>query len=91
MAEIKIYDAGDRIKMYARFSPTDPAIIQFLLSNNSADVVTYQYGLDAEVTRIFEGYYCLEYDIPSAGYWSYKVVGTGPVAAVETWFFIARS
>jgi len=95
MAEIKIYDAGDRIKMYATFTPTDPATVQFVLYNgnveHSAYVATYEYGVDAEVTRLSEGAYVLEYEIPTAGYWRYKVIGTGIVMAVETWFFIARS
>ena len=94
MAEINIYDAGDRIKMYATFTPTDPAVVKFELYTGTTHVVyvaTYQFGVDPEVTRLSEGVYVLEYEIPTAGYWRYKVIGTGAVMAVETWFFIARS
>jgi len=91
MAEINIYDAGDRIKMYATFTPTDPAVVKFELYIKTVYVATYQFGVDPEVTRLSEGAYVLEYEIPTAGYWRYKVIGTGAVMAVETWFFIARS
>ena len=91
MTDINIYDAGDRIKMYATFTPTDPVTIKFELYMKTVYVATYQFGVDAEVTRLSEGVYVLEYEIPTAGYWRYKVIGTGAVMAVETWFFIARS
>ena len=95
MAEINIYDAGDRIKLYATFTPGDPDVVKFELYNgnveHSAYVATYEYGLDTEVTRLSEGVYVLIYEIPTAGYWRYKVIGTGAIMGVETWFFIARS
>ena len=95
MAEINLYDAGDRIQMSATFADGDPDVVQFVLYNgnveHSAYVATYQYGVDAEVTRLAAGVYVLEYEIPVAGYWRYKVIGTGAIMGVETWFFIARS
>lgn len=90
MSVINIYDEGDRIKMLAQFTPSDPAVVQFELYNGTAYVATYQFGIDPEVTRTATGRYCLEIVIPSPGYWRYKVIGTGATQAVETWFFIAR-
>jgi len=91
MSEIQIYDNGDRLKIYATFTPSDPVAVQFEMWRDGVYAFTYEYGVDAEVTRLSEGAYVLEFDIPSAGYWRYKVIGTGTVQAVETWFFIARS
>ena len=91
MSEINIYDIGDRLNIFATFTPSDPAAVKFEMWRDGVYAFTYQYGVDAEVTRLSEGAYCLEFDIPSDGYWRYKVIGTGTVAAVETWFFIARS
>ena len=88
---IEIYDAGDVINITAQFTVGDPTVVKFELYNNDVFVKTYQYGVDAEVTRLATGSYKFQYLIPTAGYWRYKVIGDGTIDAVETWFFIARS
>ena len=89
MASIQIYDVGDRIKITAVFTPTDPTVIKFDLYNNNVFVVTHEFGVSPDIVRNSEGSYTLTYIIPTRGRWTYRVTGTGVVQATEIWFFIA--
>ena len=89
MAEIKLYEVGDRIKITAVFTPTDPTVIKFDMYNNSIFVVTHEFGVSPDIVRDSEGVYTMTYIIPTRGRWSYKITGTGAVQATGIWFFIA--
>ncbi len=67
---------------FTTFVPTDPTIVTFYLRDPDNVVVTYVFGVDAELTNPSVGVYILE---PGAlnlgGQWFYRAAGTGDVVA----------
>ncbi len=63
-------------------SPQDPTGVTFRIERPDNVVVSYTFGVDAEVTNPATGRYELVFLPPLAGHYDYEVIGSGAVVAV---------
>lgn len=83
------YDVGDRVRWTCTYTDSDgaaqdPTSVYFSIEDPSGNVVTYQYGVDAEVIRDSTGVYHVDVDKDEAGTWTVRGYSTGTgKAAVE--------
>lgn len=92
---MEIYDTGDSIRMSAIFFnlagvATDPTSVFFRLYIRHMLVEEHLYGISPSIIKDSVGRYHMDYIIPTPGYWNYRTVGTGAVAATGISFFIAK-
>ena len=91
-----IYDVGDKIRISFNFigengAAIDPTTVTLILKNKSSIVATWVFGVDPEIINTAVGSYYADYIIPTRGYWSYNITGTGVVSAADTEFFISKA
>lgn len=92
------YDSGDRIRLKTSTAfnvdgvATDPTTITVQIKKPDGTVLTYVYGVDAEVVRDGVGLYHVDINLDQVGTWYYRFAGTGAcVAAAETEFYVLES
>ena len=83
------YDKGDLIEVEGQFKRVsdgelfDPTTVKFAFKKPGAATVTYEHGVDAELTKDSVGVYQVELDLDTSGNWHYRMYaeGTGQTAA----------
>lgn len=91
--QIGNYDVGDLLRLRATFVSTDlttladPSTILFrILPPGATAVACYSFGTGS-ITRAGVGAYYKEITPDVYGVWTYNVLATGGVQAVEEWQF----
>lgn len=87
------YDVGDLVLATGTFTdiggnPVDPSAVFFSVRDPSANLDTYQYGVDPEVTRSGAGVYSIQVDVDEPGRWKVRCYSTGTGQAADRTSFI---
>ena len=82
------YFIGDGFRLVGTFTvggvATDPTTVVFQLRDPDEIIITYTYGVDAEVVKDSTGVYHLDVVVSKPLTWWYRIVGTGTcIAALE--------
>lgn len=94
-SQIGNYDIGDLVRLRATFVSTDlttvadPSVILFRIQSPATFLACYSFGTGS-ITRSGVGAYYKEITPDVYGDWTYSVVGTGGVQAVEEWTFSVK-
>jgi len=80
--DVNRYSVGAGIRVDAAFhdrdgAAVDPATVVFKVLDSTGSEVEYVYGDDEEVVKESTGNYYLVFVVDRAGYWHYRVEGTG--------------
>lgn len=96
MSNVKSYDVGKIIRCKGTFKNEsdalhDPTDVYFELTKPDNTVVTYHYGVDAQVVRDSLGKYHVLVDGNVPGYWYYKFYATGTGQASDSGSFVTAT
>lgn len=94
------HDQGDLVRCTGTFydeddAVADPSDVTFYLKGPNTDV-TYEYGTDAELVRLSEGVYYVDFSVPvtgreAAGTYTYRFEGTGSNQAADEGTFVVSN
>lgn len=91
------YEKGDLVYVQGTFTDplnsdaaVDPTAVYVTFKDPSGNVTTYQYGVDAELTKASTGVYRANIDADEAGMWYYRWYSTGTGQASEPGHFKVR-
>jgi hypothetical protein len=89
------YDIGDVVRLSATFTdtegePTDPDTVTVLYRPHKGEIVSLDYGVDAEVQNDGTGEYHADVVIESEGLHWYRWESTGAAQAAEQSAFSVR-
>lgn len=93
---MKQFDLDDTVKCKATFGVsntlTNPSTVRYEIVDPDANLTTYTYGTDSEVTRTSTGLYVLTIQLSTEGQWSIRAICTGTViGARETTVLVGPS
>lgn len=92
---IHVYKKGQKVRCEVDFTVsdvlTDPSTVTAKTKSPSGMVLSYVYGVDAELVKDGVGEYHIDVTANEIGQWHFRFEGTGTCAAVEEAAFAVRS
>lgn len=90
-APANTHDIGDLVTVVGEWSvpdtdpkvPLDPATVKLSVKDPSGNLVTYEYLIDPEITRVSQGVYRARINADEAGTWYYRWFSEGDGQAAE--------
>lgn len=73
------------------YTLTDPATLSVTVTDPAATATTYEFGTDAELTKVETGVYRLAISVPTAGEWDVAITATSPDVYDEQAFVVGES
>ena len=90
VADVEIYELGERVGLAARFGsergPVDPPGVVFRVRDPQGRITELAYGRSADVTRVGPGVYQAVVAATVAGRWRYRFAAAGRAPAHEGFF-----
>lgn len=84
------YDIGDVVRLAGAWTDPldgdaaiDPTEVYCTVRDPSGNLTTYEYGVDAGLTKASEGNYYLDLDADESGIWHYRFHSAGNGKAAE--------